>query len=221
MITLPPFYLSISSGRLKKNDAGVTVKTNPKNNFQGTTIMSIFYITAWGHGPDCGIYRCEIDHRGRVLPVGFNRLRGAGYLAWSIDRRTIYATALADETAGAVAAYFQLVTEANTYLDQAGSAVDADVVAGAAASIAGAFAILGIELPEPEEELPVGLLGVAAGLCAYTGDDVAEAAEQILAARAEARAAKNWDVADAIRDQLRDMGLVIEDTAAGSRIKHA
>lgn len=67
--------------------------------------MSIFYITAWGHGPDCGIYRCEIDHRGRVLPVGFNRLRGAGYLAWSVDRRTIYATALADETAGAVAAF--------------------------------------------------------------------------------------------------------------------
>ena len=32
-------------------------------------------------------------------------------------------------------------------------------------------------------------------------------------------AAKNWDVADAIRDQLRDMGLVIEDTAAGTRIK--
>ena len=26
--------------------------------------------------------------------------------------------------------------------------------------------------------------------------------------------------ADAIRDQLRDMGLAIEDTAAGSRIKH-
>ena len=135
-------------------------------------------------------------------------------------------------TAGALAAYFQLVTDANTYLDQAGSAVDVDVdqagsavdvdvATGAAASIAGAFKILGIELPEPEEELPVGLLGVAAGLCAYTGDDVAEAAEQILAARAEARAAKNWDVADAIRDQLRDMGLVIEDTAAGSRIKHA
>ena len=46
-------------------------------------------------------------------------------------------------------------------------------------------------------------------------------AEKILAARAEARAAKNWEVADAIRDQLRDMGLVIEDTAAGSRIKRA
>ena len=103
-------------------------------------------------------------------------------------------------TAGAVAAYFQLVTEANTYLDQAGSAADKDAAIGAAASIAGAFKVLGIELPEPEEELPVGLLGVAAGLCAYTGDDVNEAAERILAARAEARAAKDWGTADAIRD---------------------
>ncbi|MBM6776278.1 cysteine--tRNA ligase [Collinsella tanakaei] len=123
-------------------------------------------------------------------------------------------------TAGALAAYFQLVTEANTYLDQAGSAVDEAAATACAVSIAGAFAILGIELPKPEEELPVGLLGVAAGLVGYTGDDVDEAAEKILAARAEARAAKNWELADAIRDQLRDMGLMIEDTAAGSRIKH-
>ena len=65
------------------------------------------------------------------------------------------------------------------------------------------------------------MLGVAAGLVGYTGDDVNAAAEKILAARADARAAKNWELADAIRDQLKDMGLVIEDTAAGTRIKSA
>lgn len=124
-------------------------------------------------------------------------------------------------TAGAVAAYFQLVTEANTYLDEVGGAADAEACTACAAGIAGAFSVLGVKLREPKEELPVGLLGVAAGLVAYTGDDVDEAAERILAARAEARAAKNWELADAIRDQLRDMGLVIEDTAAGSRLKRA
>lgn len=124
-------------------------------------------------------------------------------------------------TAGAVAAYFQLVTEANTYLDQAAGAVDPEVARVCGAVIAGALAQLGVELPQQEETLPVGLLGVAAGLVGYTGDDVDEAAERILAARAEARAAKDWGTADAIRDQLRDMGLVIEDTAAGSRIKRA
>ena len=126
-------------------------------------------------------------------------------------------------TAGALAAVFDEVTRANQYLEdtQARGAVDEAAAREAAAAIAGALATLGIELPEPKEELPLGLLGVAAGLVAYTGDDVDMAAEKILAARAEARAAKNWDLADAIRDQLKDLGLVIEDTAAGSRLKHA
>ena len=126
-------------------------------------------------------------------------------------------------TAGALAAVFEAVTRANQYLEdtQGRAAVDEGAAIAAAGVISNWLGTLGIELPELEEELPAGLLGVAAGLCDYTGDDVNEAAERILAARAEARAAKNWDVADAIRDQLRDMGLVIEDTAAGSRIKHA
>lgn len=124
-------------------------------------------------------------------------------------------------TAGALAAVFGFVTEANQYLEaaQADAAVDADAALAAADALAGWLDTLGIQLPEPKVELPVGLLGVAAGLCAYTGDAVDEAAERILAARAEARAAKDWARADAIRDQLRDMGLVIEDTAAGQRIK--
>ena len=126
-------------------------------------------------------------------------------------------------TAGALAAVFDEVTRANQYLEdtQARGAVDEGAAREAAATIAATLATLGIDLPEPKEELPLGLLGVAAGLVAYTGDDVDEAAAQILAARAEARAAKNWDLADAIRDQLKDLGLVIEDTAAGSRLKHA
>lgn len=124
-------------------------------------------------------------------------------------------------TAGAVAAYFELVTEANKYLEQAADAVDEDAARACAAAIAGSLAQLGVELPAVEEPLPQGLLGIAAGLAGYTGDDVDEAAEVILAARAEARAAKDWGTADAIRDQLRNMGLTIEDTAAGSRIKSA
>ena len=123
-------------------------------------------------------------------------------------------------TAGAVAAYFELVTQANKYLEQAAGAVDETVARVCAGAISGALAMLGVELPVIEEPLPVGLLGVAAGLVGYTGDDVDEAAEKILEARAAARAAKDWATADAVRDQLRDMGLMIEDTAAGSRIKH-
>lgn len=149
--------------------------------------------------------------------------RGAALIAAAERAAAEFEASMDDDfnTAGAVAAYFQLVTEANTYLNEVGGAADAEACTACAAGIAGAFSVLGVGLREPKEELPVGLLGVAAGLVAYTGDDVDEAAERILAARAEARAAKNWELADAIRDQLRDMGLVIEDTAAGSRLKRA
>jgi cysteinyl-tRNA synthetase len=39
----------------------------------------------------------------------------------------------------------------------------------------------------------------------------------LLAARAEARAAKDWARADAIRDQLKSAGIVVDDTSGGSR----
>ena len=116
-------------------------------------------------------------------------------------------------------AVFGFVTECNQYLEQAGDAADKAAVLAAADTLAELLDTFGVELPEPKVELPLGLLGVAAGLVAYTGDDVDEAAAKILEARAEARAAKNWDLADAIRDQLKDLGLTIEDTAAGTRIK--
>ena len=149
--------------------------------------------------------------------------RAAALIAAAEHASAEFEAAMNDDfnTAGAVAAYFQLVTEANTYLDEVGGAADAGACFACSAGIAGAFSILGVKLREAKEELPVGLLGVAAGLAGYTGDSVDEAAEVILTARAEARAAKDWARADAIRDQLRDMGLVIEDTAAGSRLKRA
>ena len=124
-------------------------------------------------------------------------------------------------TAGALGAVFGFVTECNQYLEAAGDAVAAPVTLAGADALAELLSTLGIELPELEEELPAGLLDVARELVDFDGDDVAEAAEKILAARAEARAAKNWGLADAIRDQLKDLGLVIEDTAAGTRIKSA
>jgi cysteinyl-tRNA synthetase len=38
-------------------------------------------------------------------------------------------------------------------------------------------------------------------------------------ARQAARAAKDWAKADALRDQLLEKGVVIEDSAAGPRLK--
>ena len=122
-------------------------------------------------------------------------------------------------TAGALGAFFGFITEANSYLDAADGAVNAEVVVAAAEFIERSMDVLGIELPEQEAELPVEIIALAAERAGYAGDDMAEAAEALIAARAEARAAKDWAVADAIRDALGELGLVVEDTAAGARVK--
>ena len=143
------------------------------------------------------------------------------FAAKAAETRATFKECMDDDfnTAGAMGAVFGFVTECNQYLERAGDAADKAAALAAADTLVELLDTFGVELPEPKVELPLGLLGVAAGLVAYTGDDVDEAAAKILEARAEARAAKNWDLADAIRDQLKDLGLTIEDTAAGTRIK--
>ncbi len=122
-------------------------------------------------------------------------------------------------TAGALGAFFGFITEANSYLDEADGAVDADAVVFAAEFIERSMDVLGIELPEQEAELPAEIVALAAQRAGYAGSDTAEAAEALINARAEARAEKNWAIADAIRDALGELGLVVEDTAAGARVK--
>ena len=44
-------------------------------------------------------------------------------------------------------------------------------------------------------------------------------AEELIKKREEARKAKDWKAADEIRQQLKAMGIVVEDTAQGVRWK--
>ena len=66
-------------------------------------------------------------------------------------------------TAGAMGAVFGFVTECNQYLEQAGDAADKAAALAAADTLAELLDTFGVELPEPKVELPLGLLGVAAG----------------------------------------------------------
>ena len=45
--------------------------------------------------------------------------------------------------------------------------------------------------------------------------------ELIIGIRQEARQQKNWALADKIRDDLKELGIVIEDSPAGARWKKA
>ena len=123
-------------------------------------------------------------------------------------------------TAGGLAAVFALVTAANTYLADAGDNAATAVCLRAADMLCELTGVLGIEL-EPEsaaDELPAELVDLAAEHAGYTGTSPSEAAEALLAARQQARAAKDWGTADAIRDGIAALGLVVEDTASGARV---
>ncbi len=145
-------------------------------------------------------------------------------LAASVDRAAEEYVACMDDdfnTAGALAAYFNLVSEANVYLEQASGAVDASTALACADAIVEAFSVLGIALPINHSELPAELVETARELASYGGSDVDEAAEVLIAARAAARAEKNWPVADGIRNALTVLGLLVEDTPQGARIRRA
>ncbi|WP_298579735.1 cysteine--tRNA ligase [uncultured Olegusella sp.] len=122
-------------------------------------------------------------------------------------------------TAGGLAAIFALVTAANSYLDVAGAEISTALALRASDAIIELAAVLGIELSRDEEELPAGLIDLAREQAGYAGDSATEAAEALLAARQVARVQKNWGIADAIRDGIAALGLVVEDTSAGARLR--
>lgn len=99
-------------------------------------------------------------------------------------------------TADAVTAMFDLVNEANHYLQQA------QVTEATLQLILTQFktmdAVLGI-LEEPQLDL------------------LDEEIDQLIEQRIEARVAKNWKRADEIRDQLVEKGILLEDTPQGIR----
>ena len=101
-------------------------------------------------------------------------------------------------TPAAVAQLFGLVTRVNTALAQ-------DDLAGAAPLAAAALEIcraVGLVLDAGGDEIPAEILDRAR-------------------ARDDARAAKDWSAADAIRDELTAAGWVVEDTADGTQVRPA
>ena len=74
-------------------------------------------------------------------------------------------------------------------------------------------------------ELMLDILGInpssstwaEGGESSSTAQALDQLVDELVRTRAEARANKNWAVADAIRDQLAAAGIVVEDTADGYR----
>jgi cysteinyl-tRNA synthetase len=99
-------------------------------------------------------------------------------------------------TSAALAALFDLVKEGNTALSSSSiSREDATEIAGAIKKMNGVFGVFGMR-----EQMSLD----------------AEV-ERLIAERREARAQREFARADAIRDQLVQQGIVLEDTLTGTR----
>lgn len=114
-------------------------------------------------------------------------------------------------TALAIGYMFTLAKEINTYVNAVvnkGAAFDAlhfgrlMEVYGEMAEVIGIFES-SMEMPESE------------GAEDISADEI----EALLAERAEAKKAKNWALADEIRDRLKAQGILLEDSAAGTKWK--
>jgi len=65
------------------------------------------------------------------------------------------------------------------------------------------------------------LCGVLGILYNIKADDLDSEIEQLIEKRTEARKNRDFATADAIRDQLKEMGIVLEDTAQGVKWSRA
>ena len=112
------------------------------------------------------------------------------------------------------------MTEANTYLAGAADDTSTAVCLRAADMLCELAGVMGIELRAPRRQTtsPRSLLTSRASTPATRATPPPRAAGALLAARQEARAQKMWATADAIRDGITALGLVVEDTASGARL---
>ena len=110
-------------------------------------------------------------------------------------------------TPAALAALFTFIRQTNAALDRASDGVRPEDVAGAREALASMDEVLGL----------LTLVERDTG----TDEELAEWVEQKLAERQQARKERDFTRADAIRDEIADAGIVVEDTPQGARWKLA
>lgn len=125
-------------------------------------------------------------------------------------------------TAGALAAVFELAKAANVFLADFQSdlcADDKESLLEAERLVVELLGVLGIEISDVENcDYPAEVVDLAREVAGYSGADPVEAVDVLLACRAAARAEKEWARADAVRDGLSALGFTVEDTPQGARV---
>ena len=178
-----------------------------------TPLAVRYYLTA-AH------YRSTIEyHEGSLIEARATVERIAGFLE-RVDRmRSLegvngvlpqpFRDAMDDDinVSGALAVVHDTVRAGNTALDDG----DDDAAHEAAAAVVAMTEVLGVNPLSPiwDNAGPGGADDALAALDALVDDQ--------LAARQSARAARDFEAADAIRDRLTEAGIVIDDTPSGAR----
>ncbi|AHF09078.1 MULTISPECIES: cysteine--tRNA ligase [Dehalobacter] len=123
----------------------------------------------------------------------------------SLEARNAFEQAMDDDfnSAQAYAALFELAKGINTYLAKV--SIKTESLAEAAQTLIELAGILGFDL-EAEAEVLQGDSG-----------KLAQVMELVMEIRANARKNKDWTTADLIRDRIKEIGIVIEDTPEGAR----
>jgi len=149
-------------------------------------------------------------------------------LARTENIRRQFEAAMDDDfnTALAISHCFELARETNTYLQEQ-TVPAADVLAGIAGTFAAFNEVLGLFKTGAEGEIvfteragaDLGEKAEKAGEAQENGRLAQSLIELLLQVRQEARAKKDWTAADRIRDGLKELGILIEDTPQGPRWK--
>ena len=161
-------------------------------------------------------YRSSILYTREALDnavKALDRLRGAleGYEgpppgtespAWAREARAAFERAMDDDfnTPGALGALFDLVREINR---RRGAGEPAGEVAAGQETLQSLAAVLGLHLDPPQS-------------AADGGEDAGPFIDLLLSVRQQLREAKQWALADEVRNRLRDLGVVVEDRPDGA-----
>ncbi len=144
-----------------------------------------------------------LARRFALRPLARERLEVERDHVWSDEGRALYETVAAAmdddlDAPGAVAALFEGATRANALAD----AGEADRAGGLASAVNVCFGALGLPL-----------LG--------DSDDIDETAARLVTRRDQARAQREWALADRYRDDLVARGWIVEDGPTGTVIRRA
>ena len=151
----------------------------------------------------------DFRDRLRDAPEPDDGATGAALRPLADDVLAAFEEALDDDlnVPAALGALFTFIRETNTALDQAGGVAAAPDVEVALAALESMDDVVGVlELVDRD---------------AGSDEELAAWVEQKLAERQQAREDRDFDRADAIRDELAEAGVVVEDTPQGARWKLA